>query len=80
MDINSVIHLGHTGKQPLMYRTSELVDGLEPHDHILDRTQGPRRSQLGDMGWEGVYPGWCRVGAWEGGIPVLTQPPRLRLI
>ena len=33
-DSNSVIALGHTRKQPLIRASSELGDGLEPHDHI----------------------------------------------
>ena len=58
MDINSVIILGHTCKQPLMYRTSELVDGSEPHGHI-GYTAHSLVHDGGVPGVGGVYPGWC---------------------
>ena len=35
LDSNSVIYLGHIANVPLIGLLSELVNGLEPHDHIL---------------------------------------------
>ena len=80
MDPESVIHLGHKAKQPLIRPTSELTDGLEPHDHIYSavhhctRTYGDQR-HVG-RGVPGV--GW--VGAGEGYYPPTQPEARLRLI
>ena len=41
-DPYSVIYLGHKAKEPLIHRSSELIDGLEPHDQFLHAVvQGP---------------------------------------
>ena len=80
MDISKVINLGHTSKQPLMYRASELVDGLEPHGTI------PQVAAAGMHvnGGTGVYgegvPGVGLGGYWEGSIPGTHLRPVLRLI
>ena len=34
-DSDTVIYLGHSANVPLIRRSSELVDGLEPHGYIL---------------------------------------------
>ena len=61
MDYIKVIILGHMVKQPLMCRSSELVDGSEPHGLLLSV-----RAATGCMtavhGGEEVYPGWCKLG------------------
>ena len=69
MDIISVINLGHKAIVPLIWSSSELADGLEPHDRFIQH-----RGQLGHGGSAGCsgrgVPGVaCWVGAWEGGIP-----------
>ena len=42
--------------------------GLEPHDHIY-----PSPTPHGTLSTPecrvGVYPGWCRLGGYLGGIP-----------
>ena len=73
MDIYKVIYLGHRANVPLIRVPSELTDGFEPHDHILQH-----RGQLGHSGstggWGGVYPGWVRqVGTWEVLYRVLSR-------
>ena len=74
MDINSVIMLGHSPKQPLMSPPSELTDGLEPHGHMETRRCSGAGVQHGAVGRE-VYPGWY---SWwvPGGVVyrVPTQP------
>ena len=73
-DPESVIYLGHTRNVPLMPASSELVDGLEPHDHMDTAVDGAGYGVSGVHGG-GVYPGWCsRVGTGEGLYRVLTQP------
>ena len=59
----SVITLGHTLKEPLIRPSSELVDGLEPHDYEPSGVQHGVAPD-GELGAVGrVYPGWCsRVG------------------
>ena len=56
MDINSVIILGHMPNVPLIWSSSELGYGLEPHGMFLRY-----RGQLGHGGsaggWREVYPG-----------------------
>ena len=37
LDYSSVICLGHTRNVPLMQASSELVDGIEPHDQFYLR-------------------------------------------
>ena len=58
--LESVITLGHKAKQPLIRRSSELVDGLEPHAmfYLVD-TARPLPPVLHRVRG-GVYPGWCR--------------------
>ena len=77
MDINSVISLGHTPEQPLMWSSSELTDGFEPHDMIYS---GYMTRAAADMPGQPrvrgggvprvVQAGWYR----EGAIPGTTQP------
>ena len=62
MDINKVINLGQLLYVPLICLSSELVDGLEPHDHIgYDLRPDHDRAMRCRMG--GVYPGW-----WAGWV------------
>ena len=80
MDSYSVIELGHTAKQPLIWPPSELGDGLEPHGLIytvrspcgMYSTSGMQGGGVPGMG------GW--VGTGEGYTGYSTQPARLRLI
>ena len=75
MDYYTVIDLGHKAKEPLIGSSSELSDGLEPHDTIT--TAVPHRARDTVLPGRGrVYPGWCRQGGyWEGGIPVPSLRP-----
>ena len=71
MDINDVIMLGHLRNTQLLVGLSELVDGFEPHDHILLAGQTVRHGDHAREypGWSGgVYPGWCRQGGSTGGL------------
>ena len=73
MDINKVIILGHKAKQPLITLSSELVDGFEPHGHIVPAAVVPVVYQHRCRG-AGVYPGWCGwVGPREGAYRVPSQ-------
>ena len=77
---SSVIYLGHTSKEPLMWPGSELVDGLEPHGLILQWRQPRAYPATCTRVREGV-PGVVGLGGyWEGGIPGTQPGPRLRLI
>ena len=79
MDINSVINVGHSPKQPLMWSPGELVDGLEPHDHIylVPRVSSVDHGPAGvGRGVPGVQAGWVPGRVYR----VVTQPSRLRLI
>ena len=76
----SVITLGHSPNVPLMRALSELLDGLEPHDHVLlhrtaacTRVAGHGDQQGGGEGVPGVV-GW--VGTREGytGYPPTRGP------
>ena len=74
MDINSVIYLGHTWHLPLMCPTSELADGLEPHDTIYSAGRTVVASRVVGVGWRGVPGVAGRVGAGRVLYRVLTQP------
>ena len=75
MDINKVINLGHKLEQPLMCSLSELVDGLEPHDHICTADHATARTGSHARDGRGVPGVGAWVGAWEGVYRVLTHPP-----
>ena len=65
MDINSVINLGNTRKQPLIGPSSELVDRLEPTASL---DQPDAASALAAWsGGEEVYPGWRGAGGYREG-------------
>ena len=68
----TVITLGQPGNVPLIRSPSELFDRLEPHDHIYSAVR-TREHLRGSHGAAGVYPGWCRLGGWEGLYRVLTS-------
>ena len=71
-DYSKVIYLGHTANVPLIRLSTDLDDGLEPHDHICSREHARAAAvQCGSgSGRGGVYPGWWELGStWEGGIP-----------
>ena len=83
----SVINLGQVGHVPLIRLSSELADGLEPHDHIYSPdTARAAAVQCGSgVRWGGGVPGVCAVGGYrEGAIPGTNPPvsprPSLRLI
>ena len=63
-----------------MCSTSELLDGIEPHDHIYSAVVPGKRVPVAAVLVGGVYPGWCRqVGT--GRVHTGTQPTLdLRLI
>ena len=68
-DSNKVITLGHTSKQPLIRRSSELVDGLEPHDMFLLAVVPGKRVPVaawGGRGVPGVEDGWVPGGRYTG--------------
>ena len=74
MDINSVIYHGHMVKQPLIRLPSELVDRLEPHGYFRS-SAGAVLLHVRECGGEVVYPGWCSLGGYLGGVyRVQTQP------
>ena len=80
LDLNRVIYLGHSPKEPLIWPPSELCDGFEPHGLIW--SAGLRGAlPYGDQRHVGgVYPG---CGGWVGTRGVLppSQPEAsLRLI
>ena len=74
---DSVITLGQLSNVPLIASPSELVDGLEPHDHIPPAARA-REHLRGSRGWDRGVPGvvaW--VGTGRGSIPGTsprTQP------
>ena len=51
---------------PLIGFSSELVDGLEPHDLNLP-VRWSSHSPASQCGGEVVYPGWCRSGGYREG-------------
>ena len=66
MEYNTVINLGHSPKQPLISSPSELVDGLEPHDHVL--LSGPAgHAGAGVLGVGGGVPGVGVLGGCQEG-------------
>ena len=77
MDIYSVIGLGHTRNVPLIGRSSELVDGLEPHDQFLPgvltarvdddggRVEGCTRGGGSRVGTGGYYTGYPAEAGFE---------------
>ena len=72
-DSDTVIYLGHSPKEPLIRRSSELGDGLEPHALITPAVDGVR-SCYRCRGEGGVYPGWDGwVGTWRVLYRVLTS-------
>ena len=46
---------------PLIRASSDLSDGLEPHDHITTAVPHPAPVQHAAV-VGGVYPGWCSMG------------------
>ena len=80
MDIPSVINLGHKAKPPLIALVSELVDGLEPHDHIASAVQTRAVTMVPVTGVAGGVPG--AVAGWvPGGVyRALPSLASLRLI
>ena len=77
----SVITLGKLSDVPLIRARSELVDGLEPHDHFYLRRHATARtgSHAGSSSHarEGV-PGVGAGGYREGAIPGTNPPGHLR--
>ena len=77
------MNLGQLSKQPLMWPPSELVDGIEPHDHVLpdghrdDADASTAMTSVRCRGVPGVGAGWVY---WEGAIPGTNPPTQLTLI
>ena len=76
MDPDSVINLGHKAEQPLIWPRSELLDGLEPHDHFYATRHGMRHTSYQE--WHGrVYPGWWQWVGTGGYYTGYTQPSKI---
>ena len=73
MDISKVIYLGHSAKQPLIWPSTELSDGFEPHGHITHRVVPGKRVPVAAVGGRGV-PGVGWLGGYLGGAIPGTQP------
>ena len=64
MDLNKVIYLGHSAKEPLMCPPSELAYGSEPHDHIWSMVHRGVQSGTLASGEVGV-PGVVQLGGYR---------------
>ena len=76
MDIISVISLGHTVREPLMWSSSELSYGSEPHGHITQLHTATARtgSHAGvAVGVPGVGMGGYRGGVYTGYYPAVQN-------
>ena len=80
MDYYSVITLGQLLNVPLIGHSSELADGLEPHDHIPTAVHAACSRRVMTVVQGGGVPG-VAVGGYLGGVyRVPSQGSRLRLI
>ena len=73
LDPKSVISLGHTSEQPLICLGSELSYRFEPHGLFCSAGLHAWSMSV-PAGVAGVYPGWCRLGGYQGGTIPGTKP------
>ena len=72
MDFYKVINLGHKANVPLIQSSSELTDGLEPHDCFWSRGPDADVGTAVRVGW-GCTRGGAAAGYREGLYRVLTR-------